>query len=93
MTDDELAQLIEFVARVNELNLTEKDEQILRHLLTLIASWKLRAFMLKKKELKIEKSIFDKETELLQKFKKKELLISKGMTFSNAENKMREYSR
>ena len=59
LTDSEKAKLIEFCAQVNELNLNEKDEKILRHLLQLIATWEIKAALLKKKEhkLKIEKGM------------------------------------
>ena len=60
LTDSEKAQLIEFSAMVNELELNEKDEMIVRHLLILIKSWKIKAALIKiKKEraLKIEKGM------------------------------------
>jgi len=78
LTDTEKAQLIEFVAQVNELNLNEKDEKILRHLLQLVAAWELKASLLKQKEQK-------------EKSEKWKLRIDKGMTFSNAENQMKAY--
>jgi hypothetical protein len=80
LTDNEKAKLIEFVAQVNELYLSEKDERILRHLLQLIAAWEIKAALLKKKEQK-------------EKSEKWKLRIEKGMSFSNAEKQIREYAR
>ena len=60
LTDNERAELIEFAAMVNELPLNEKDEAILRHLLILIKSWKIKAALIKSKKeraLKIEKGM------------------------------------
>ncbi len=75
ISDSEKAQLIEFCAQVNELNLTEKDEHVLRHLLTLIASWELRASLIRKK----------REKERIERFQ-----IQKGMSFANIERRLRD---
>jgi len=60
LTDEEKAQLVEFGASVNELNLNDRDEAVLRHFLMLISSWQLRAKLQREKAekertLKIEK--------------------------------------
>jgi hypothetical protein len=69
LTDEEKAKLIEFCAQVNELGLNEKDEQIIRHLLTLVPLWELRAKLYKKKKertLKIEKGMSFSDCEKAQ---------------------------
>lgn len=70
LTDNEKAQLIEFSAMVNELSLNEKDEAIIRHLLILIKSWRIKATLIKMK----------KEKEKIKQFQ-----VDKGMSFSNCE--------
>lgn len=79
LTDNEKAQLIEFSAMVNELSLNEKDEAIIRHLLILIKSWRIKATLIKMK----------KEKEKIKQFQ-----VDKGVSFSNCEKRLRDdYAR
>ena len=80
LTDTEKAHANRiFCSMVNELSLSEKDEKIVRDLLKLIAAWKLKSYLLKRKAEKEQKERI--------------LKIEKGMSFSNAEKQLREYAR